>query len=331
MSNSLLPEWEEQIAVLIAWPYPEGDWAANFSQVDQCYWQILKVMTEHIDVWVLLKPTKNADNFISAAIEYGVSQDKFDLINSIDYDDTWVRDYGPLSVKGTWVSPTFNGWGGKFFGEKDNAVAQQLAELKTTSIKKLDWVAEGGALEINDDGVLLANMDCVVDSHRNDGMNKSDIEARLSNDLGVKGFAWLANICLSGDDTDGHIDTMARFASNDKIVYSGRNAKHTDALVLESLHTQLCALAKHYSWRLFELPSPQLKSEIDGRMLPATYANFLICNDVVFVPVYGLAEDELALGVLREAFAGKEIISLNCEALVEQHGSLHCSTMQIAK
>lgn len=327
---SFIPEWSPVAAVVIVWPQPSGDWAANFKEVEACYWQMLKSLADYSPVWLLRHPQLQNDAFIEqmSALDakYAV-----ELIDDIAYDDTWVRDFGPLSVEGGLVSFTFNGWGGKYAADNDNGVAKAIARKKGLRLVEQSFVCEGGALEVNGSGVLLANAECVVDSHRNPGLSQVEVESVLKNTLGVTDIAWLEGICVTGDDTDGHVDTIARFAPDNRVVYSGRNYHHHDAAVLESLHKQISALANKYQWQLYELPTPILESDVDGRLLPATYANFLIVNGAVLAPVYGCEEDQEALSIIQEAFPSYKVIPVMCSALAEQHGSLHCSTMQIAQ
>lgn len=327
---SFIPEWSPVAAVVIVWPQPSGDWAANFNEVEACYWELLKALADCSPVWLLRHPQMKNDEFIEQvnAID---AMHSIEVIDDIAYDDTWVRDFGPLSVEGGLLSFTFNGWGGKYSADNDNGVARALASKKGLQLVEQSFVCEGGALEVNDTGILLANAECVVDQNRNPGLNREGVESALKNILGIKDVAWLEGICVTGDDTDGHVDTIARFAPGDRVVYSGRNADHHDSVVLESLHQQISELANKYQWQLYELPTPILNSAVDGRLLPATYANFLIVNGAVLVPVYDCEEDQAALAILQEAFPSHKLTPVKCSALAEQHGSLHCSTMQIAQ
>lgn len=329
MSHSqMLPEWAPCRAVLLVWPYPGGDWDANYDDVTACYWDMLESISQSSEVWVLLHPSLNLNAFnaklarLSCVFPVRVRAD-------VAYDDTWIRDYGPISCSGGYVAFTFNGWGGKYNADADDAVALQLEDWLLQRPNGFKFVCEGGGLEINDDGVLLANEDCVIDSARNPTASKERVQEKLRDILGVQEFAWLRGVVLTGDDTDGHVDTIARLGPNNVIVYCGRNDEHHDARVLESLHEQVQDLAGRWGWRPFELPTPVVKSCVDGRLLPATYANFLICNATIYLPVYGLPEDEHALSVMSEAFPEYSIQPINCSALVEQHGSLHCATMQV--
>lgn len=324
-----LPEWAPVRSVILVWPYPHGDWRVNYDSVVQCYWGILSALSECVDVWLLLHPSLD-----EAAFKQELSQRAANVgrvrVRVTLYDDTWVRDYGPLSTTGGYISYTFNGWGGKYSATNDNLIPQSITDLLEAQITKFDFICEGGGLETNGETLLL-NADCIVDEKRNPGWDRRAIEIFFSETLGARKFAWVEGVCLTGDDTDGHIDTIVRFASIDALVYSGPNSAHVDAVTLEHLHTQVQKLAAENNWRTFALPSPAYQSLVDGRDLPCTYANFLIVNDCVFAPIYGLREDSAAVDVLSQAFPGHKIVPVRCEALLEQHGSLHCATMQIAR
>lgn len=339
MDSVLLPEWAPVRAVVIAWPYKDSDWGANFEQAESCYWAMLEAFATHSDVWVLLHPSickgswEQELNKLIATSHKNIRRCGVLVIEGIPYNDTWIRDYGPLSLTNGYVSYQFNGWGGKYPAQWDTLVGKELEPWLGSRVVERPLFLEGGAIDTNDDQVLLANQDCVVDELRNKGKNTQAIEEVLTRELGFKEYAWLEGIQLTGDDTDGHVDTIARFVSNRCVVYSGPNSEHPDDGQLKKLSEQLTALSVKHQWELIALPTPVVTSELEpGQLLPATYANFLICNDVVFVPVYGVAQDAEALTLLAGAFGGqRKIVPVRCEALLEQHGSLHCATMQIAQ
>ena len=327
-AHFLLPEWSPCRAVLLAWPYRGGDWDDNFEDVEACYWQMLAAIAAHAEAWVLLHPSMDSSHFKSRVDQLDCA---FPVISRGDiiFDNTWIRDYGPLMRNDGPVTFNFNGWGAKYDFDNDDAVALALSDWLGQKPKSIAMIAEGGGLEINDDQVLLANEECLIDDNRNLGKNKAVIQDKLREHLGIKEFAWLSGVCLSGDDTDGHIDTMARFSPDSALIYTGRNASHHNAAVLDLLHSQIQALCLRWGWASYELPTPIVHSNINGCALPATYANFLICNNAVLLPIYGCSEDAVAIAVMEKAFIGRKVIAINCSALVEQYGSLHCSTMQI--
>lgn len=328
-SGCFLPEWAPVEKVLLVWPYPHGDWQVNYPEIVACYWGMLAALSAEVPVGLLLHPTLDRAAFEAEMLQRPVATANVNILVT-RYDDTWIRDYGPLSTSSGYVAFTFNGWGGKYSAQNDNGVATALGNALSAPVKKYDFVCEGGGLE-TDGEFLMVNANCIVDDNRNLGWDKVRIEQLFAEILGLKKFAWLDNICLTGDDTDGHIDTIARFAAPGVVVYSGPNPDHVDAAVLDDLDRQISALAAEHRWKTFALPSPTYRSLLDGRFLPCTYANFLIVNDCVFAPVYGLSEDADAIQVLAAAFPGRRVIPVRCEALLEQHGSLHCATMQIGR
>ncbi len=324
----LLPEWEKTRSILMAWPYPGSDWQANLVAAQRCYIDMLHAFSQVVDVWLLLHPSIDLATFRQRLEDTGLNLARIHIENSVMYNDTWTRDYGPLSCNSGYIQFQFNGWGGKYSAADDNRVPSNIRNWLGASPIDAGFVCEGGGLETNG-SVLLVNKDCIVDPLRNPTMTEDEVSRQLQRWLGVEAIEWLSNIHLTGDDTDGHIDTIARFVAVDVVVYAGRNAAHVDASSLLALHQQLEAIAAKRGWSLFELPSPQICSAIDGRVLPATYANFLLCNQHVFLPVYGVAEDALAIAVIERACPSYKVVPVRCQALLEQHGSLHCATMQV--
>ena len=325
----LLPEWAPARAVVVAWPHGEGDWAPSLAAVSECYFNLIAALSDAAEVWVMLHPSLDANVFASALMERGLQHKPIKVWPQCSYDDTWVRDYLPLSLDdGSHVAMTFNGWGGKYAAVQDDAAALALSHRFGLDCIKLPLVGEGGAVETNGEWLLL-NADCVVDSNRNPRLGRIGVERAIQAALGLTRIEWLQDVALTGDDTDGHIDTIARFTDAATLVYAGRNSAHGDADILMRLHEQMQALAHRCGVQVHELPSPVLASALDGRALPATYANFLWLNDYLFVPTYGLPGDVEALALLTRLCPNHKVTGVRCEALLEQHGSLHCATMQI--
>lgn len=331
MASTFLPEWSPVRAIVIAWPYPGSDWRDCYDDVQACYWGMLAAFSRRVETWVLLHPSLDRDAWQEESARRLITAENLRVLPDILYDDTWIRDYGPLSLGNRYISFRFNGWGGKYPAEADNRVPSALEDLLGVPVEKIDFVAEGGALDVNSQGVLLANRDCVIDENRNPGLDAAGTEMLLKDTLGLTRIEWLEGIQLSGDDTDGHVDTIARFTNDTTLVYTGRNDNHPDAVILESLDRQIRSIAGENAWNAVALPTPAVRSKADGAWLPATYANFLICNNCVFVPIYGVDCDGEAVSLLSGVFTGFEIVPVRCEALLEQHGSLHCATMQIAR
>ena len=223
---------------------------------------------------------------------------------------------------------TFNGWGNKFAASDDNAVTSRLCwQVPVTTVP---LVLEGGSVEINDDGLLLTTRHCLLNPNRNPQLDQQQIEAILREQFGATAFLWLDHGYLEGDDTDAHIDTLARFCDNRTIAYvrcHDQNDSHYPAL--QKMEQELEALAATHGLKLVPLPMAEAVFDEDGERLPATYANFLIINGAVLAPIYGSAHDDEALQQLQKAFPDKRIVAVPCLPLVHQHGSLHCVTMQL--
>lgn len=216
----------------------------------------------------------------------------------------------------------------------DNLITRGLDVLGCLwgPVETLDFVLEGGSLEVDGEGTLLTTERCLLSPTRNPGHDRESIEQIFGRELGVRRTLWLQHGDLLGDDTDGHIDTLARFAGSGTIVYQGcddpQDAHYED---LGAMAEELRSFRKldGTPYELVSLPLPRAIIDEDGRRLPAGYANFLIVNGGVLVPTYGGPEDAVALSLLRPCFPGREIVGIDCQALIHQYGSLHCVTMQI--
>lgn len=251
-------------------------------------------------------------------------------------DDTWARDHGPLTVivgnQTRVIDFRFNGWGGKYPATQDDRITAQLARTGVfgdSACEHSDLVLEGGAVETDGQGTLLATRHSVVTDSRNPGLNQTRLERQLRKALGLKRFLWLNNGALTGDDTDGHIDTLARFCDPHTILYVTCASEDPDFPVLDRMHRELDQFRRRdgASYRLIPLPPPGVHRDSAGRRLPASYANFLIINDAVLAPVYGTTHDDEATSILAACFPNRQIIPIDCRPLIRQNGSLHCLTM----
>jgi agmatine deiminase len=258
---------------------------------------------------------------------------------AVPTNDTWARDFGPLTLtNGTHhrlVDARFNAWGVKFDSALDDQVNRHLHSgglFGDLPLDPLDLVVEGGALETDGRGTLLATRHCLLNPNRNGDVSTPWMETRLRTHLGIDRFLWLDHGALEGDDTDGHIDTLARFCSDEHIVYQGCDQP------ADSHYSELQAMAQELSelerrdgtaYRLTELPWPAPLHTPEGRRLPATYANFLVTNQAVLVPIYGVPQDNEACETLGACFPGRQVRPVHCRPLLAQGGSLHCLTMQL--
>ncbi len=330
MAYRLLPEWAPQASVLIVIPPRESDWNYCYDDVIAFYTELILLAGKYQHVTV---------TYTDADIVDTLPKKENIAYFHIPTNDTWVRDFGPITVTeagiATFLDFGFNGWGLKFASNLDNQFTKALKAHTFDDYGYLlaDMILEGGSIEYDDNGTLMTTSECLLSPNRNPHLSKAEVETKLKSWFGVEQVLWVDHGYLAGDDTDSHIDTLARFCTKDTIAYvqcSDRNDEHYEAL--RAMETQLQSFRDRDGnpYRLVPLPMthPILDAD-DGHRLPATYANFLIMNDVVIMPTYDDPNDALARERLQSCFSDRKVITIDCSVLIRQHGSLHCSTMQI--
>lgn len=303
----MLAEWEPQSAVQLTWPHKDTDWAPILPEITAVY----EEMKREIE-----------------------SRETVVVVDDIPHNDTWARDHGFITVEENGqlilLDFKFNGWGEKFAAELDNDINRQLYEqqlVKGIYESHLDFVLEGGSIESDGKGTIFTTTCCLMAPHRNQPLTQQEIGQQLKEWLGAERIVWINHGSLIGDDTDGHIDTLVRIAPNDTLLYIGADDEHPDLLLMEQELQQLRTIDGH-PYRLLRLPMPRPIYD-DGERLPATYANYLVINGAVLVPTYNQPDlDQEAISTIGKAFPDREIIGIDCRAVIRQHGSLHCCTMQ---
>ena len=320
----MLAEWEHQSQVQLTWPHKDTDWAPILDEITAVYEEMAREIRK---------------------------REPLLIVDAIPHNDTWARDHGFITVEAT-LSPRnaepchsseeeresrlflldfcFNGWGEKFEAKLDNQINKNLYEqglVKGIYEDHLDFVLEGGSIESDGKGTIFTTECCLMAPHRNQPLTKAEIEERLKNWLGAERIVWLQHGSLIGDDTDGHIDTLVRVCPDDTLLYTGGDADHPDLQLIERELEALRTLdGKPY--RLLRLPLPRPIYD-NGDRLPATYANYLVINGAVLVPTYKQPDlDREAMSIIQLAFPDREIVGIDCCAVIKQHGSLHCCTMQ---
>lgn len=333
-----LPEWAPQEAILMALPTAATDWDYILEEAQQQYHRLIKAMTDE-DVHVVLLCHDEAE---AKDLLKDCKQERLTYITA-EYNDTWTRDYGPISIVKDDVLRAvdfgFNGWGLKFAADKDNLVNLQLSEkfviMPKTYRNERDFILEGGSIETDGKGTVLTTTRCLCSPNRNGGMTKKEADQKLRDHLGAEHVLFLDYGALEGDDTDSHIDTLARMAPDNAILFTGcRNMDDPQFEELLKMRAQLTMFrnAEGEPFNLIELPLPDAIYDEEGERLPATYANYLVTDRVIFMPTYRQqANDMLAMQTVRIAFPDHKVVGVDCTALIKQHGSLHCSTMQIPK
>ncbi len=337
-SQRLPAEWEPQDAVMLTWPHKNTAWNWILDEVTELYEALATIISDYADV-IIAAPESELE-VIRERLELMGAPLEYIYLYPCDSNDTWARDHGPITVATSngfkLLDFTFNGWGNKFAHDLDDQITRQLfsqGAFPHAMLEQQDWILEGGAIESDGKGTLLTTSSCLLNKNRNPQLTKDDIEFRLMSAFGARKINWLDHGYLAGDDTDSHIDTLARFCPNNIIVYTACDDEQDEHYAaLKNMEDQLKTFtdADDKPYTLLPLPwaGEVLGQESDAR-LPATYANFLVVNEAVLVPIYNLPTDEEALEVISQAFPGYEIMGIPCLSLIEQGGSLHCITMQI--
>lgn len=334
----LPPEWAPQSGVMLTWPHAHGDWADVLDTVEPVFTAIARAVATCEKVLIVCFDADHRNHVRARLSQAGVAPDRL-VLAVCPSNDTWARDHGPVTVlcrdKPALFDFGFNGWGGKYPATLDNAVTRRLHRDRVFAgvpLETIDFVLEGGSIDVDGSGGLLTTRRCLLAPTRNPGLTPAQIEARLDELLGLNRIMWLDHGFLSGDDTDGHVDTLARFCDVHTIAYIRCDDRADEYyLELKEMERELRRLraADGSAYRLVALPWPRPKYDRAGRRLPATYANFLIVNGAVLVPTYDDPADELALTRLGACFSGRQIVAINCLPLIHQLGSLHCVTMQL--
>lgn len=331
-----IAEWERCGAILMALPSENTDWGYILEEALDQYRRLVRAFAENGERVILLANDREAaEKVIGTDILDSVS------IVEMDYNDTWTRDYGPLTVikHGDFraLDFGFNAWGLKFAADKDNLVNLHLAQKQILNPEiyrnHRNFILEGGSVDSDGQGTVLTTSQCLCSPNRNGGLSKGEVNARLATLLGANHVLWLDYGALAGDDTDSHIDTLARLCPGNTIVYTGcsdpEDAHFEDLLKMKAQLTMF-RNAKGDPYNLVELPLPAPVFDEDGQRLPATYANYLVTPRNLFIPVYGNERlDQLACMTMKVVYHDKNIVPVNCRTLLKQHGSLHCATMQM--
>ena len=332
-SKLCLPaEWAPQAFVQLTFPHKDSDWAYMLDEVTVCFVNIAREIVKRQKLLVVC-----ADERLVREKLQDLNQENIIYIE-IPSNDTWARDHGGITVikddKPTVLDFTFNGWGMKFGADLDNQITRKLFEKNVFPENyryknRLKFVLEGGSIESNGKGTILTTSECLLSENRNN-LSKEKVEKRLKKYFGAERILWLNHGYLAGDDTDSHVDTLARFCDENTIAYvkcDDETDEHYEEL--KKMEEELFSFPTFGGQgNLIPLPMADAVYDENGERLPATYANFLIINGAVLMPTYNSPKDETAKAQLQKAFPDREIVGIDCTALIKQHGSLHCVTMQ---
>lgn len=322
---------------MLTWPHANGDWGKNLAEVEGVFIHLAIHISRHQKVLVVCAD-KTHQQMVEHQLRHQIPDHRRIQFGIAPSNDAWARDHGPVTVICSGLPQLldfqFNGWGGKYAADLDNAITPALYRqgmFRDLPLETLKLVLEGGAIEVDGSGTLMATRRSVLSSTRNPDLSQTKLEELLAHYFGIERFLWLENGALAGDDTDGHIDTLARFCDRDTIAYCACNDKsdaNYDSLAVMREELKNIRSITNSPYKLAPLPLPLPKLDKNKNPLPATYANFVIINDAVLVPTYDDPADEVALKTSQKCFPQREIIGIDALPLIEQHGSLHCVTMQ---
>ena len=334
-------EWERQSGIQLTWPHSDTEWY-ELDKVLDCYVDIAYNILQFEPLLIVTRDRNECISDISRiCARKGITFD-FDRtrIYECPLNDTWARDHGGISVIGDnnekyLYDFVFNGWGLKFASDLDNYITRNIFEQNAFNddvigVDMRPYVLEGGSIDSDGAGTMLATSECLCSKNRNEYLSREEIEQELCGAFGLKRILWLDHGTIIGDDTDSHVDILARFCSTDTIAYmqcTDPEDPHYDELA--AMEKQLRGFrtmdGKPYNLVPLPLPDPLY---LDDYRLPASYANFLIVNGGVLVPGTGSGKDETVRKRLQETFPDRKVIIIDCKPLLSGHGSLHCVTMQ---
>ncbi|RFA24565.1 agmatine deiminase [Alkalilimnicola ehrlichii] len=332
-------EWERQAGVMLTWPHADSDWGDKLAAAHAEFLDLACHIAHYEPLLIVCHDASVRDQ---VAADLGARQVDNDRIAFVlcPSDDVWARDHGPITVYQEGAIPllldfTFNGWGGKYAHDLDDLVTRRLYATDTfgtTDCRRIEWILEGGSIDSDGQGSILSTTQCLLTDTRNAGMSLEQVEMQLQQRLGASRILWLHEGDLEGDDTDSHVDMLARFANPETIVYQQCDDPADPHFPkLQAMAKELAAFRtlQDRPYRLLPLPWPAAQYAEDGHRLPLSYANFLIVNGAVIVPQYMDQADEEALSVIRRAFPDRQVVGTPARTLIGQHGSVHCVTMQI--
>ena len=329
-------EWEKQGFIQLTWPHPVTEWY-ELPKVLDCYVNLASAIVRYEPLLIVCHDEAACREDFAAR---GVSIEGWPLrLVQVPINDTWARDHGAISVWGDQGEKciedfVFNGWGLKFGADMDNQITRRIYQKGAFApdVKYLDmrpYVLEGGSIDTDGEGTLLTTRSCLCSVNRNEYLSQAQVEEKLKAAFGLKRILWLENGSIDGDDTDSHVDILARFCSRDTIAYSScEDPSSPNYEPLRRMEAELRSFRTldGQPYKLVPLPLPE-QLWLEDYPLPASYANFLIVNGGVLVPGAGSPSDETARERLQALFPDRKVEIINCRALLSGHGGLHCITM----
>ncbi len=336
----LIAEWEPQDAVLLVWPHPATDWAPDLERAEGAFLELAAAVTRFEDVLLVCRDPEHRAHVENRCLRRGIAPGRLRWAVA-PYDDTWARDIGPLSVRTgrgvELVDFRFDGWGGKYPAAQDDRLTTILAAqgaFDGLPVRRVPLVLEGGAIDTDGRGTLLASEHCLLDPFRNPDITRTAVTHLLQAHLGAERIHWIRAGRLEGDDTDGHVDNLVRFAGPGTLVHAAcEDPGDPHFAPLQALRRELAGLRAPdgQPYRLVPLPIPLPGLHDGARRLPASYVNFLIVNGAVLVPRFGRPQDEAAGRALAALFPEREIVPIDARAFIAHNGGIHCLSLPFAR
>ena len=331
------PEWHPHEATWFTWPHNRDTWPTHLKDVQEALIRVISYISEVENVHIAVKDKETLQVLTDRFSNFSNHEKIF--IHLIESNDAWARDHGALfvfdqSANRLALNFKYNAWGGKYPPfDKDNQIPLRMSEIFNAEVIHYDYVLEGGALDFNGAGLLLSTTECLLNSNRNGDHSKGSVQKYLSEIFEIDEIIWLEN-GIEGDDTDGHIDEIARFISDEKIIIMKEDhSDHANFKNLKKNYQNLkeSDLAKIKNIEVISLKMPQTIYDPNVGVLPASYANFYFANEILLFPQFGCKADSYNIGILREHIQDRDIIPFASNALVQGLGGLHCLTQQIPK
>jgi agmatine deiminase len=342
-------EWEPHEGTWLIWPHDDTHKKSQL-HLEHIWLEMTIALHENETVQIVVTDKARRDHLMQQIKYYGISESKIE-VHVIPNNDVWVRDCGPIFLVNSQgnlavTEWNFNGWGERYPFEKDRLVPKRVANLFSLPLLTAPITLEGGAIEINGQGTLVATRSSILNPNRNPGLSLDEIETAIKDYLGIKHIVWLSGaprkFCdMVGSDTDLHVDGYARFTDESTMLYSWTDDESNNFYPYLKQHRDELRNARTESGKPFTLvPLPKPKNEMYSTLSSSTkppfesvlslgtYANFYIANNVVLVPVYGDINDANAKSIISEHFPGRDVIGIPAWATAERGGMMHCVTQQ---
>lgn len=329
-------EWEKHEATWLSYPHKEASWPGKIESIFPSYNLFIKELSEVEKVHININD-KEKQTLIEKQLKANNTKIENLCFHLFETNDAWIRDHGPAFIvnenkEKALVNWEYNAWGGKYEADLDNLIPKKIGEYLHLPIFDAGIVMEGGSIDVNGKGDLITSKACLLNPNRNPQLSREEIENKLCQYYGVENILWV-NEGIIGDDTDGHIDDMVRFTNEDTLITMVEADKNDDNYDILQENLKLLKTFRLLNGKQPDIVEIQMPKAVyyQGERLPASYANFYICNDKVIVPTYKCPQDDKAIYILEEVFKDRQIIGIDSTDIIWGLGSFHCLSQQQSK